>query len=152
MYTGCSLQQERQHRRAEDMYQQALQFRKSSAAAAATKLNFGTTTDTIIDPFSEIEIRYRLAQCLEATHQFSEATTVLQAIGSKLRPAKVNMLLSKLLQHDGYDKSAIAPLKAVLRECPMNLDAIKGLLALGVKVVELYLIINDCKCKISYHH
>lgn len=148
MYTGCSLQHERQYRRAEEMFQQALQFRKSTSAAA-TKLNFGTpdaTVTVVVDPFSDAEIRYRLAQCLEATHQFVEAATVLQAISSKLRPAKVNMLLSRLLQHNGYDKTAIAPLKAVLRECPMNLDAMKGLLALGVKVADIYLIISDCKC------
>lgn len=56
----------------------------------------------------------------------------LQAIPIQQRPVKVNMLLAKLLQWAAYDKSAIAPLKAVLLECPFNLEAIRGLLALAL--------------------
>lgn len=81
---------------------------------------------------------------MEAIRQISEAVTVLQVIPVKERSPKINMLLAKLIQNNGYDKNAVAPLKAVLKECPMNLDAIKGLLSLGVKISEINTIISDC--------
>lgn len=134
MYYGISLFEERQFRRAEDMFVHAMQAKK---AVIKIKSSFGGVYDASGDQFPDADIRLRLAQCLEATREIPEAVSLLQAIPIKQRTVKMNMLLAKLLQHNGYDKAAIVPLKAVLKECPLNMEAIKGLLALGVKPAEL---------------
>lgn len=147
MYYGISLLEERQYRRAEDTFTQALLAKK---AVVKLKTSFASAFEICTDQFPEPEIRYKLALCLEATKQVSEAVTVLQAIPAKQRSCKVNMLLAKMLQHNRYDKNAIAPLKAVLKECPLNLEAIKGLLALGVPADDIQELISDCKSMLRF--
>lgn len=134
--------EEKQYRRAEEIFTQALQAKKS---VVKLKTSFAPAFESNIDQFPEAEIRYKLALCLEATKQLTEAIEALQAIPVKQRSCKINMLLSKVLQHNCYDKSAVAPLKAVLKECPLNLEAIKGLLALGVKAADVLALISDCE-------
>lgn len=97
-----------------------------------------TSYDSSINYFSEVDIRYKLALCYQATKQMPEAIATLQVISMKNRPAKVNLLLFKLLQVSGYDKTAIVPLKALLKENPLHLEAISGLLGLGVKPIEIH--------------
>lgn len=155
VYYANSLYYERLYRRAEEIYRLALQAKKSTiklkstydTASCTTGASGGGGVQTItvaaLDQFSDIEIRYKMALCLEAIRQIPEAVTVLQVIPVKQRSPKVNMLLAKLIQHNGYDKNAVAPLKAALKECPLNLDAIKGLLSLGVKITEINSIVND---------
>lgn len=140
MYYGISLYEERQFRRADDMLRHAMQAKN---AVIKIKSSFGSVYDVGSDPFPDADIRLRRAQCLEATREMPEAVSLLQAIPIKQRTVKMNMLLAKLIQHSGYDKSAIAPLKAVLKECPLNMEAIKGLLALGVKPAEINALIAD---------
>lgn len=140
MYYGISLYEERQFRRAEEMFKSAMQAKN---AVIKMKSSIGSVYDVGLDPFPDADIRFRRAQCLEATREIPEAVSLLQAIPLKQRTAKMNMLLAKLLQHTGYDISAIAPLKAVLKECPLNLEAIKGLVALGVKGHEIQAIFAE---------
>lgn len=124
-----------------------MQAKKSTAKLKSNydQVLGGSSVINAVDQFSEIEIRYKTAICLEAIRQISEAVTVLQAVPIKQRPPKISMLLAKLIQSNGYDKNAIAPLQATLKECPLNLDAIKGLLSLGVKISEINSIIGECK-------
>lgn len=132
---------ERQYRRAIEVFTNAVQLKKS---IIKLKSSFNTF-ETGGDQFPEPEIRFKLAQCLEATQQISEAATVLQVVSIKNRSPKINMLLAKLLTHDRCDRNAIGPLKAVLKECPLNLAAIKYLAAFGLKATEINAIISDSK-------
>lgn len=103
-----------------------------------------SSIDPSVNYFSEIEIRYKLALCYKATKQIQEAIATLQFISMKNRPAKVNMLLFKLqLSGQHCDKTGIVPLKALLKSSPLNLEAIAGLLKLGVKPNEIHLLIGD---------
>lgn len=101
--------------------------------------------DSSVNHFSEVELRYKLAQCYKAMDKAMEAIATLQIISMKNRPPKVNMLLYKLMQLNGQqtDKTAIVPLKALLKSSPLNLEAIAGLLKLGVKPMEIQLWIGD---------
>lgn len=138
-YFGYSLFEERLYRRAEDILKNALLARKTFMKVKPNLQSY----DSSVNYFSEVEIRYKLALCYQATKQIPDAIATLQIISMKNRPAKVNMLLFKLLQLSGYDKTAIGPLKALLKECPLNLEAIVGLLTLGVKANEIHLCIGD---------
>lgn len=153
-YYASSLFEERQYRRAEEYFTHALQAKKS---VMKLKSSFVTTVfETGVgggsDLFPEVELRYKLALSMEATRQIPEAVLVLQALSSKQRSPKFNMLLAKLLQHNGSDKGAIVPLKAVLKECPLNLEAIKGLLALSVKATEIHQLIGDGEFKVVFSY
>ena len=54
------------------------------------------------------------------------------------------MALSKMFQELGMERSAITTYKEVLRECPLALEAAEGLLALGVKGIEVNSLIVGC--------
>lgn len=54
------------------------------------------------------------------------------------------MALAKMFQEQGMERSAIATYKEVLRECPLALEAAEGLLALGVKGIEVNSLIVGC--------
>lgn len=140
MYYGNSLYAEGQHRRAEQIFGAALQAKK---ACLKHKPPLGATAFDAADEFSIGDIRCKLALCLEATGQTAEAVAHLQAIPVKQRTVRMNMLLAKLLQVAAYDKNAIQPLRAVLLQCPLNLDAIRGLLAVGVKAPEITALLTD---------
>ncbi|KAJ6636244.1 Anaphase-promoting complex subunit 7 [Pseudolycoriella hygida] len=140
-YHGYSLYEEHHYNTAEEILQNALLVRKTFMKAKAN-VPMG---EPGVNHFSEVELRYKLALCYKATKQLSEAIATLQIIPTKSRSSKVNMLMFQLIQLNGlnYDKSAILPLKAVLKECPMNLEAITGLAKLGLKPAEILLCIGD---------
>lgn len=143
MYFGNSLLSERQHQRAEEIFDAALQAKKKLKSTSIVGHHHNAVDAATADQFTVAEIRYKLALCLEATRQVSEAVVHLQAIPIKQRSVKANMLLAKLLQWAAYDKNAIAPLKAVLLECPLNLEAIRGLLALAVKPADIIALLAE---------
>lgn len=140
-YYGNSLYEECTYGRAQEILKEALIDLKHFETVKH-KLS---TLDPGVDYFNEVEIQYKLALCYKATKQISEAIATLQNIPAKNRISKVNMLMFKLMQLNGqhYDKSGILPLKLLLKECPLNLEAIAGLLKLGVKPIELHLWIGD---------
>lgn len=144
MYNGNSLFQQQQYRRAEVAYRSALQARKS-----VTKIKPGivllSNYENVAETFPEHEIRYKLAVCMEITKNYAEAVSMLQSISNKQRTPKINMLLGKLSRTLGKDANAISAYKMVLRETPLNLEAIKMLLLLGVSSTDLDLIIAECK-------
>lgn len=59
------------------------------------------------------------------------------------------MALAKMFQEQGMERSAIATYKEVLRECPLALEAAEGLLALGVKGIEVNSIIMGCNLNLQ---
>lgn len=103
-----------------------------------------TSTYEIIERYSEIDLKFRVAKCLVESQQFKEAAALLQPLPLKQRSAKINMLLAKIQQGEsGTDKHLIANYKEVLRKCPLAFECIDGLLSLGVKGTEVNsLIIN----------
>lgn len=94
----------------------------------------------IIDKFTEIELKFRIAKCLVENQQFKEANSLLQPL--KQRSPKINMLLAKIQTGEsGTDKHLISNYKEVLRKCPLAFECIDGLLSLGVKGTEVNSII-----------
>lgn len=140
MYYGNSLFSERQFQLAEGVLAAALELKTYIKSKPAPH---HTADAAAGEQFTFAEIRYKLARCLESARLISEAIEQLQAIPIEQRPVKANMLLAKLLQFSAHDKSAIVPLKAVLHECPLSLDAIRGLLALGVKPAEIMVLLAE---------
>ncbi|XP_010772265.1 anaphase-promoting complex subunit 7-like, partial [Notothenia coriiceps] len=50
---------------------------------------------------------------------------------------QINMMLANLYRKAGQERSAVTSYKEVLRQCPLALDAIIGLLSLSVKGAEV---------------
>lgn len=98
----------------------------------------------LIDKYSEVELKFRVAKCMVENQLFKEACALLQPLPLKQRSAKINMLLAKIQQGEsGTDKHLIANYKEVLRRSPLAFDCIDGLISLGVKGAEVNsLIIN----------
>ncbi|XP_071448607.1 anaphase-promoting complex subunit 7, partial [Hetaerina americana] len=122
-----------QNRKAESTYRKALLFKKTLMKCKGAKPQQDSQKETI----SDIDIKYQIHLCLlnlKLTHQ---AIGVLQTIPGKQRTAKINMALAKLYHQGGLERSAITAYKEVLRECPLAMEAVEGLLSLGVKGAEV---------------
>ena len=68
---------------------------------------------------------------------FKEAAAILQTLYSKQKTPKINMLLSKIFQESGNERSAVGHYREVLKVCPYAFEAIEGLLSLGCKGTEV---------------
>ncbi|XP_076029628.1 anaphase-promoting complex subunit 7 [Oratosquilla oratoria] len=132
VYMGKALQQQGEHRRADAMYKKALQFVK-----AVTKTKTCKTTDLFKEGVSEVDVKYAMAECNMAVRQFTQALNVLESIPQRHRTSKVMMTLGRLYQQIGMERPAITAYKEVLRECPLALEAVQGLLSLGVRGAEV---------------
>lgn len=133
--------EEHQFERASDVLKKALLARKTFMKLKPNLSSY----DSSVNYFSEAELRYKIALCYKATKRIPEAIDALHNVALKNRPAKVNSLLVKLMQLNGQqlDKTGIVPLKALLKASPVNLEAITGLLRLGVKPNDIYPWIGD---------
>ncbi|KAK6183743.1 hypothetical protein SNE40_002458 [Patella caerulea] len=118
-------------KKSECIYRKALLFKKAINKVAKGKC--GNVTDITTD----VEVKYRLYNCLTKMEQDKEALNVLESINTKQRNSKVNLALAKLYLKDGRDRSAITCYKEVVREHPMALEAINGLLSLGMKSADV---------------
>ncbi|XP_013384483.1 anaphase-promoting complex subunit 7 [Lingula anatina] len=119
-----------EYRKAEVQYKKALQIKKT--------LNKGKSKAVSnVESTSEVDVRFKIHECLCHLKQHREAVAVLEGINSKQRTSKVNMALAKLYQKTGMDRSAVTCFKEVLRECPLALEAVLGLLSLGVRGAEV---------------
>lgn len=146
MYNGNSLFNQQQYRRADLVFRSALQARKSLTKTRPTTV-FLHYYGNLAEMFPDHEIRYKIALCMELTKNVTEAITMLQSISNKQRTPKVNMLLGKLSQRAGKYLNAVSAFKMVIRESPLNLEAIKSLLMLGVTDLEIDIIIAECNCE-----
>ncbi|TSO77754.1 Anaphase-promoting complex subunit 7 [Bagarius yarrelli] len=86
---------------------------------------------------SEIEVKYKIAECYTILKLDKDAISVLDGIPSRQRTPKINMMLANLYRKAGQERSAVTSYKEVLRQCPLALDAIIGLLSLSVKGAEV---------------
>lgn len=140
MYSANSHFYRKQYRKAEQIYHKALVARKSIVKSKNTmSMNF----ENLVEMFPEHEVRYKIALCLEQTNEIPEALVALNNISNRQRNLKINMMIGKLSMIMGKCQSAEAAFKAVVRESPMNLDAMKGLLSLGVSEMEISYIISE---------
>ncbi|XP_072163719.1 anaphase-promoting complex subunit 7-like [Diadema setosum] len=137
-----ALYEEQEYKRAEGMYRKALQLKKM---LNKTKVKGSTQTSQPDDSLpSELDVRFRIYQCHNQLKNHREAIAVLESIPAKLREPKVNMALAKLYQKIGMERSAIYGYKEVLRQCPLALQAVLGLLSLGVRGTEVaFLTVNS---------
>lgn len=101
--------------------------------------------ENLVEMFPEHEIRYKIALCLEQIHETSEALAALNGISNRQRNLKVNMMIGKLSMQLGKCSNAETAFKAVIRESPLNLEAMQGLLSLGVSETEISNIIAECE-------
>lgn len=139
-YHYCSLWETKNYSEAQKQFETAIVIRRQ----LVKDHKLPTNLLEIIDKNTEIELKFRIAKCLVEVQQYKEASVLLQAVPLKQRPAKMNMLLTKMSQGEsGTDKSLIANYKEVLRKCPLAFECIDGLISLGVKGTEVNsLIIN----------
>ncbi|XP_019638090.1 PREDICTED: anaphase-promoting complex subunit 7-like [Branchiostoma belcheri] len=134
-YFADSLYETLEYKRAEAMYRKALQQRKAASKNNRAKTSSSTPPQQW-QP-SEVELKYKIYQCHMHLKESRDAMSILESVPAKQRTAKVNMALGKLYQKAGMERSAISCFKEVLRQCPLSLEAILCLLALGVKVAEV---------------
>ncbi|XP_058130004.1 anaphase-promoting complex subunit 7 [Anopheles ziemanni] len=138
VYYAESLYHERRFREAETIYRQALQVKR-----VLSRNKVGLLVPVDVDLQSEVELKYKTAKCLIEMKCYRDAIVLLQSLAFKQRTPKVNMLLSKLCHNHGHERSAIGTYKEVLKECPLAFEAIEGLLALGIKGIEVNSLIVD---------
>lgn len=130
MYRAESLYNEGRFRLAEEAYRQALLAKK-----AISKSKFNKSTENIAEIFPDAQIKFKIAKCLSEIRKNEEAVQILQTIPFKHRTPKINYFLAKL--YNDRKNNAIAAYKEVLKECPLALESIENLLALGVKGNEI---------------
>ncbi|KAG7222128.1 hypothetical protein INR49_016700 [Caranx melampygus] len=87
---------------------------------------------------------YRNAACkysmaLQQKKVLSKTSKVRTSTGGAASniQAQINMMLANLYRKAGQERSAVTSYKEVLRQCPLALDAIIGLLSLSVKGAEV---------------
>jgi len=130
VFYGDALYQLGEYKKAESVIMKCLLLRKT-----LNKSKIKTVSS--VELTSEVDVRYRMYQCMHKMKQFSEALTVLENISSKKRTARVNLALAKMYLHEGKDRSAITCYKEVIREHPLALDALNGLLHFGMRGADL---------------
>lgn len=133
VYCGDAYVQLGDFKRAEALYQKAIQLKKSAAKAKGK----GPASIISGDVTSENDIKYQIHVCHVNMKQPNQAISALESIPGKQRSSRVNMALGQLYQQSGNERSAITCYREVLKECPLALEAAKGLLELGVKAVEV---------------
>lgn len=142
MYSANSHYSRKQYRKAEHIYRIALVARK---AIVKSKNPMSMNFENLVETFPEHEVRYKIALCLEQMHEMSEALAALNSISNRQRNLKINMMIGKLSMQSGKCSNAETAFKSVVRESPMNLEAMKGLLSLGVSEMEISNIVAECE-------
>ncbi|XP_041455761.1 anaphase-promoting complex subunit 7-like [Lytechinus variegatus] len=136
VYYADALYEEQEYKRAEGMYRKALQLKKMiNKSKVKGQTQSSQQSDDNLP--SELDVRFRIYQCHNSLKNHREALAVLESIPAKMREPKVNMALAKLYQKIGMERSAIYGYKEVLRQCPLALQAVLGVLSLGVRGTEI---------------
>lgn len=141
-FADCLFDDE-QYKRAENVYTRAIQLRK-------TIIKHKPKACQPLGLLSEVEVKYKLSQCYLLLKDFREATTTLEGISQKQRSLKINMSLAKLYQRQGMERPAISCYKEVLRASPLALEAVIGLLSLGVPGTEVTSLISSSTSGIDW--
>lgn len=130
VYYANALYQLKEYRKSESMYRKALLLKKVINKTKGKGIAHVEIT-------SEVEVKYKIHLCHCQLKQYQEAINVLEGIIAKKRNAKINLALAQLYQQSGMDRPAITSYKEVIRECPLALESIMGLITLGVKCAEV---------------
>uniref|UniRef100_A0A8B9T6S7 Anaphase promoting complex subunit 7 n=1 Tax=Anas platyrhynchos TaxID=8839 RepID=A0A8B9T6S7_ANAPL len=126
VYHADSLFHDKEYRNAVSKYTMALQQKKALSKTSKVRPSTGNAAST---PQS---------QCLPSEiEQDKDAIAILDGIPSRQRTPKINMMLANLYKKAGQERSSVTSYKEVLRQCPLALDAILGLLSLSVKGAEV---------------
>uniref|UniRef100_A0A672IB70 Anaphase promoting complex subunit 7 n=1 Tax=Salarias fasciatus TaxID=181472 RepID=A0A672IB70_SALFA len=134
VYHADAIFHDKEYRNAACKYSMALQQKKVLSKTSKVR----TTSFTISFSLpSEIEVKYKIAECYTILKLDKDAIAVLDGIPSRQRTPKINMMLANLYRKAGQERSAVTSYKEVLRQCPLALDAIIGLLSLSVKGAEV---------------
>lgn len=147
VYCANSHYYRKQYRKAEHIYRIALVARK---AIVKSKSPMSMNFENLVEMFPELEIRYKIALCLEQIHETSEALAALTGISHRQRNLKVNMMIGKLSMQLGKCSNAETAFRYCVRESPFNLEAMRGLLSLGVSDLEISNLIAESKCSNSF--
>ena len=143
---GCQLQriladsllELKEWKRAEAVYRQILQAKKHSRSKPPPVVISMNTPPPCQDLSSEADIKYKLYECYMGMGQSNtQARNILESIATKNRCGKVNMALARLYHAANLERPAIAAYREVVRECPLAVEAVRGLLQLGVKPGEV---------------
>lgn len=132
LYYADALYNNHQYLQAENLYRQALQFRKN--ILFKSKNSNHKINDNQNEMISDADVKYKIHLCCIALKQKTAAAEILQMISARLRTPKMNMALGNLYKDIGMERVAITCFKEVLRECPLALEAVDNLLKLGIKV------------------
>uniref|UniRef100_A0A4W4H712 Anaphase promoting complex subunit 7 n=1 Tax=Electrophorus electricus TaxID=8005 RepID=A0A4W4H712_ELEEL len=130
---------DKEYRKAACKYNMALQQKKvlSKTSKVRPSSTGGPSSVQAQNLPSEIEVKYKIAECYTILKLDKDAISVLDGIPSRQRTPKINMMLANLYRKAGQERSAVTSYKEVLRQCPLALDAIIGLLSLSVKGAEV---------------
>lgn len=145
MYYGESLFCEYRFRRAEHIFRQALQAKK-----ILLKMKPFIKSEAAPDPFTEPEIKYKIARCFWEIRRTDDAIIILQSISIKQRSPKINDLLGRLCHYTRNERCSVSAYKEVIRECPLAMIAIEALLGMGIRGNEVNSLIVDSKYKYLY--
>ncbi|CAM4718348.1 hypothetical protein R3I94_014753 [Phoxinus phoxinus] len=140
VYHADAIFHDKEYRNAACKYNMALQQKKvlSKTSKVRPSSTGGTTSAVQAQNLpSEIEVKYKIAECYTILKLDKDAISVLDGIPSRQRTPKINMMLANLYRKAGQERSAVTSYKEVLRQCPLALDAIIGLLSLSVKGAEV---------------
>ena len=133
-----SLLELKEWKRAEAVYRQILQAKKHSRSKPPPVVTNMNTPPPCQDLSSEADIKYKLYECYMGMGQSNtQARNILESIATKNRCGKVNMALARLYHAANLERPAIAAYREVVRECPLAVEAVRGLLQLGVKPAEV---------------
>ncbi|XP_045441545.1 anaphase-promoting complex subunit 7 isoform X2 [Pipistrellus kuhlii] len=139
VYHADSLFHDKEYRNAVSKYTMALQQKKALSKTSKVRPSTGNSTSTPQSQClpSEIEVKYKMAECYTMLKQDKDAIAILDGIPSRQRTPKINMMLANLYKKAGQERPSVTSYKEVLRQCPLALDAILGLLSLSVKGAEV---------------
>ncbi|CDQ67110.1 unnamed protein product [Oncorhynchus mykiss] len=139
VYHADAIFHDKEYRNAACKYNMALQQKKVLSKTSKVRPSTGGTASSLQSQSfpSEIEVKYKIAECYAILKLDKDAIAVLDGIPSRQRTPKINMMLANLYRKAGHERSAVTSYKEVLRQCPLALDAIIGLLSLSVKGAEV---------------
>uniref|UniRef100_A0A8D2ZFU3 Anaphase-promoting complex subunit 7 n=1 Tax=Scophthalmus maximus TaxID=52904 RepID=A0A8D2ZFU3_SCOMX len=154
VYHADAIFHDKEYRNAACKYSMALQQKKVLSKTSKVRTSTGGAASNLQAQSlpSEIEVKYKIAECYTILKLDKDAIAVLDGIPSRQRTPKtnqsndvwpcpftshINMMLANLYRKAGQERSAVTSYKEVLRQCPLALDAIIGLLSLSVKGAEV---------------
>uniref|UniRef100_A0A3Q2CPM9 Anaphase promoting complex subunit 7 n=1 Tax=Cyprinodon variegatus TaxID=28743 RepID=A0A3Q2CPM9_CYPVA len=128
VYHADAIFYDKEYRNAACKYSMALQQKKVLNKTSKVRTSTGGAAANIQAQGmpSEIEVKYKIAECYTILKLDKDAIAVLDGIPSRQRTPKINMMLANLYKKAGQERSAVTSYKEVLRQCPLALDAIIG--------------------------